>query len=163
VFGLCVSSGSVGDVVDDRAVVEVAPADVLAGAGATDGVVDELPPPVGVSAAVDVAGVSASDPAPAAAGELVGSGAAIVVATGGPGEADTVGATGCDVVGVVVGDGFDGVPQSARFSGFGGSPGMGAGGSYPGGGVSTAMRSSANDHPSTEPGGGARLPAPTVL
>jgi hypothetical protein len=74
---------------------------------------------------------------------------------------------------VAVVDGVDGVvvagtggevaaPQSDPFNGLGGSPSMGGGGAYPGGGVSLAVLLSANDHPSTVPGGGLRLPAPRL-
>lgn len=68
-----------------------------------------------------------------------------------------------DGAAVVVGVGADDVAQSERFSGLGVSPGTGAGGSNPGGGMSTAFCVSENDQPSIEPGGGVRLPAPVVL
>jgi hypothetical protein len=146
--------GEAGRVVDDATADEVV--------AAVGSVVEGAPPAFATGCAVAVDSVGVSDAAcPGAAGVVSAgpaSGMAAIVGDGGGGGAAVVG-TG--VVGVDAGP--VGVPQSERFSGLGGSPAIGAGGSNPGGGVSTATRSSEKDQPSTVPGGGVRVPGPMLL
>jgi len=70
---------------------------------------------------------------------------------------------GGGTVAVVVVGGLAAPPHSEPLIGFGGWPGIGAGGVKRGGGTSTETLSSANDHPSIEPGGGLLPAAPTLL
>jgi hypothetical protein len=127
---LDVALSSPGSIVDVDSCVLVDVVVINGAASVVEASVVELGPPAAFTAAA--VGVSATGVGTSVGDGGVAGWAMAIVGVG----AGAVGAAGAAVV---VGVAADDVAQSERFSGLGVSPGTGAGGSYPGGGMSTAF------------------------